>query len=206
MWQRSTGRRSEQRAGRAERCSTAARSARAQRVFFSPVIEGPARSARRRAACGECSASSAAGGAQRAQLQRVIFVAPRRRAAPAAADREVLARLRHHALVGGDHEQHEVDAGRAGHHRAHEALVARHVDEAEAQPAAEVERREAELDRDAARLLLGEAIGVDAGQRAHERRLAVVDVAGRAEHEPGCRCGLGRLAGSHASPGGCASG
>ena len=44
------------------------------------------------------------------------------------------------------------------------------------------ERREAELDRDAARLLLRQAVGVDAGQRAHERGLAVVDVSGGAEH------------------------
>ena len=46
-------------------------------------------------------------------------------------DREVLARLRHHALVGGDDEQREVDAGGAGEHGAHEGLVARHVDDAE---------------------------------------------------------------------------
>ena len=46
------------------------------------------------------------------------------------ADRDVLAGLRHHALVGGDHEQHQVDAGRAGHHGAHEPLVAGHVDHA----------------------------------------------------------------------------
>ena len=42
-------------------------------------------------------------------------------------DREVLARLRHDAVVGGDHEQHHVDAGGAGDHLAHEALVAGHV-------------------------------------------------------------------------------
>ena len=43
-------------------------------------------------------------------------------------------------------------------------------------PLGEVERREAELDRDAARLLLRQPVGVDAGQRADERGLAVVDV------------------------------
>ena len=40
---------------------------------------------------------------------------------------------------------------------------------------------EAEVDRDAARLLLLQAVGVDAGQRAHQRGLAVVDVAGGAD-------------------------
>ena len=46
-------------------------------------------------------------------------------------DAEVLARLRHHAVVGGDHQQREVDAGRAGEHVLDEALVAGHVDEAD---------------------------------------------------------------------------
>ena len=75
--------------------------------------------------------------------------------------------------------------GGAGHHRAHEPFVPGHVDDREAQAAVEIERREAQLDGDAARLLLGQAIGIDAGQRAHEPGLAVVDVAGGAEHESG---------------------
>ena len=36
---------------------------------------------------------------------------------------------------------------------------------------------EAEIDGDAARLLLLQAVGIDAGQRLHQRRLAVVDMA-----------------------------
>ena len=47
-------------------------------------------------------------------------------------DVEVLLGLRHHAVVGGDGEQHEVDAVRAGEHVADEALVAGHVDDADA--------------------------------------------------------------------------
>ena len=46
-------------------------------------------------------------------------------------DRDVLARLRHHAVVAGDDEQREVDAGRARDHGAHEALVPGHVDDRE---------------------------------------------------------------------------
>ena len=46
-------------------------------------------------------------------------------------DRQMLARLRHHAVVGGDDQQHEIDAGRARQHVVDEPLVARHVDEAE---------------------------------------------------------------------------
>ena len=36
-------------------------------------------------------------------------------------------------------------------------------------------------------LLLGEAVGVGAGERQHERRLAVVDVAGGGDHPHGVR-------------------
>ena len=44
-------------------------------------------------------------------------------------DRDVLARLRHHAVVARDHDQGEVDAARTGDHRAHESLVPGHVDD-----------------------------------------------------------------------------
>ena len=46
-----------------------------------------------------------------------------------------------------------------------------------------LERRVAELDRDPAPLLLGQPVGVDAGERAHEHGLPVVDVAGGAERQ-----------------------
>jgi hypothetical protein len=91
--------------------------------------------------------------------------------------REVLARLRHHAIVGRHHQQRMLDAGGAGQHGVQQALVARHVDEAQRHALGRVQVGIAELDRDAAALLLGQPVGVDAGQRAHQRGLAVVDVA-----------------------------
>ena len=72
-------------------------------------------------------------------------------------DREVLVRLRPRALVRVDHEQEEVDAGRAGDHRAHEALVPGHVDDRQLRPVGQLERRVAEVDRDAALALLAAA-------------------------------------------------
>ncbi len=94
------------------------------------------------------------------------------------ADVEVLARLRHHALVGGDHEHDEVEPGRARDHRLDEPLVSGDVDDDGDGAVAECEAGEPELGRDAARLLDREAVGVDPGQRADERRLAVIDVPG----------------------------
>jgi hypothetical protein len=90
--------------------------------------------------------------------------------------REVLARLRHHAVVGGHHQQRVVDAGGAGQHGVQQALMAGHVDKAERHAAARVQVRIAELDGDAATLFFRQAVGVDAGERAHQRGLAMVDV------------------------------
>ena len=101
------------------------------------------------------------------------------------ADRDVLARLRHHAVVAGDDDQREVDPGCPGDHRPDEALVTRDVDDGELPARGEHERCVAELDRDAASVLLGQTIRVDPGQRADEGRLAVVDVPCRAERQGG---------------------
>ena len=98
-------------------------------------------------------------------------------------DREVLFGLGHDPFVGRDHEQRDVDARRAGEHVAHEALVARHVHHARLNFVTQRERSEAKVDGDPPALLLLPAIGVDPGEGLHERRLAVVDVTGRADYE-----------------------
>ena len=105
------------------------------------------------------------------------------RNAEEAADVEVLARLGLDGLVGGDDEEHQIDAADAGEHVLDEPLMAGHVDEAEAQRGRERQVREAEVDGDAAPLFLFEAVGVDAGERLHQRGLAVIDVAGGADDD-----------------------
>src|SRR3954468_21102134 len=57
-----------------------------------------------------------------------------------------------------------------------ELFVARHIDEAQHRTVGRRQIRKAQLDRDAAGLLFFEAVGVDAGQRPHQRGLAVIDV------------------------------
>jgi hypothetical protein len=106
----------------------------------------------------------------------------------AAADAEqvdnfkMFAGLGHDGVVGGDDEEDEIDAGGAGDHVADKALVARDVDDAEA-ATADFGEGEAEVDGHAARLFLGQAVGVDAGEGVDEGGLAVVDMAGGAEDE-----------------------
>ena len=100
-----------------------------------------------------------------------------------AQDRKVLVRLRARAFTRIDHEQEQIDPGRAGDHRAHEALMARYVDDGEPAPVGKLERRIAQVDRDPASLLLGQAIRVLACERSHEPRLAVVDVTRGADRQ-----------------------
>jgi hypothetical protein len=96
----------------------------------------------------------------------------------------VLTGLGHDPLVGGHHQHHQVHAADAGHHGAHEALVPRHVDDAELEAGLRhLQVGEAQLDGDAPGLLLLEAVRVDAGEGSNQGGLAVVDVAGGAEDE-----------------------
>ena len=92
-------------------------------------------------------------------------------------DGEVLAGLGHDAFVGGDNEEGHVDAADAGEHIADEAFVAGDVDDGDFLAGGEGEPGEAEVDGHAAFALLGEAVGVDAGEGFDEGGLAVVDVA-----------------------------
>ena len=96
---------------------------------------------------------------------------------------EVLGRLRHRALVGGDAEHGDVDAAGRRHHRAQEPLVARHVDHPGLPDPGQGEMSVASLEGDAAPLLLGQPVGVDAGERLDQRGLAVVDVARGADDD-----------------------
>src|ERR1700674_1514819 len=96
-------------------------------------------------------------------------------------DVEMLLGLRHHAVVGGDGEEYEVDAVRAGEHVADEALVPGDVDDAGAGIVGKGEVGEAEIDRNAALLFFFEAVGVLAGERFDERGLAVIDMTGGAD-------------------------
>ncbi len=114
-------------------------------------------------------------------------------------DGEVLAALRHHALVRRDSEQDQVDARGPRHHGAHQALVSRYVDDPEHPTRRERELRKAELDRDPALLLLGQAITVHTGQGLHERGLAVVDVTCAAEDQSALGAALRRGFVSHRS-------
>src|SRR5258708_38150843 len=74
-------------------------------------------------------------------------------------------------------------SARPRQHVGDDPRVAGHVDDADLEPARQAEVREAEVDRHPAPLLLREAIGVDAGEGSDQGRLAVINMAGRPDHE-----------------------
>ena len=78
-------------------------------------------------------------------------------------DLQMLARLRHHPVIGGDNQQRQIYAGRAGDHVFHESFVTRHVDHAELEFVT-FPMRKAEVDGDATRFFFRQTIGFDSGQ------------------------------------------
>ena len=105
----------------------------------------------------------------------------------------MLARLRHGTFVRGNHKERDVDAGGTSEHRPDKGLVPWDIHDAECANTVELEGRKAQFDRDAATLLLWQAVGVDAGEGAHERCLAVIDVPrGSENHRGAALAGAGR--------------
>src|SRR4051794_13986313 len=101
----------------------------------------------------------------------------------------MLAGLRHDGIVRRDDEDGEIDARGAGKHILDEAFVARNVDDTQAK-LTQIERCEADINGDAARLFFGQTVAIDSGEGFDERRLAVIDVPSSAEdqvarHGPG---------------------
>ena len=94
----------------------------------------------------------------------------------------MFARLRHHAFIRRDNQGDHVNSMRARQHVLDETFMARHVDKANAH-FAEVEIGKANVDRYAAPFFFWQTIGIDSGQGAHQRRLAVIDMPGRADND-----------------------
>jgi len=93
----------------------------------------------------------------------------------------VLAGLRHHTLVRGNHEQGEIDPRRSSDHRVDKPLVSRHVDKVELNVVVG-KLGKTEFDGDAAFAFFGQTITIGACKRLHQGRLAVVDVSRSSPH------------------------
>src|SRR5712672_915181 len=100
----------------------------------------------------------------------------------------MLTRLRHHAIIGSYEQQCKVDAAGTRKHRVHQSLVAWNVDKTDSfGELGNIQEGIAPLDADTALPFLGQTVGIDASERAHQRRLAVVNVACGADDHPALR-------------------
>src|SRR5437667_7733903 len=84
-----------------------------------------------------------------------------------ATDVEMFASLWLDRLIGGSHQQYQVDATYASQHIAYEALMARDIHEAQpedfAAKSGQIQMCETDVDGDASTFFFFQAIGVDAG-------------------------------------------
>jgi hypothetical protein len=90
--------------------------------------------------------------------------------------------LRLDPFIRRNYQQHEIDAAYASEHVAHKTLVPGDINESEPNPSAirsrELEMSKSDVDGDAASFFLFEAIGIDSGQRFHERCFAMINMSG----------------------------
>jgi hypothetical protein len=92
-------------------------------------------------------------------------------------DRKVFDGLRHHSLIGSNDQQGSVDSADARQHVFDEALMARHIHDADAAAARQRQPCETEINRHLALLFFFPAVGVNAGERFNQSRLAMVHMA-----------------------------
>ena len=104
------------------------------------------------------------------------------RDAQQAADLEVLARLRHHRLIGGHMQHDEVHTPDTGEHVANEALMAGTSTKERTASCSVVWAKPRSIVMRAL-FFLAQTIGIRAGQREDQRALAVIDVAGGAHDD-----------------------
>ena len=98
-------------------------------------------------------------------------------------DMQMFVRLGHDPVVGSHHEDDHIHAMRARYHVADEIHVARHIHDPHDPVVGQPARSKAQVDRQAAPLLLRKRVGFAAGEQLDEGAFAVIDVPGRAEHD-----------------------
>ena len=100
----------------------------------------------------------------------------------------MLLSLRLNSFFGRDHQQDSIDASGASKHIVDEMMMAGNINKADLhRPVVGcdgVERGETQVDRNAALLLFGQSVSIDASESAYQGGLAVIDMAGSA-HDNG---------------------
>ena len=89
--------------------------------------------------------------------------------------------LGHDAVIGGDSEENQIDAVRAGEHVFDEALVARDIDDARLRAVGKIKVSKPQINGDAALLFFLQAVCVLSGQCFDQAGFAVINMAGGAD-------------------------
>jgi len=105
---------------------------------------------------------------------------------------QVLPCLGHDAIYRRNHQQDHVDAAGPRNHGSDKSIMSGNIDDADLEPASEIEWRKPEFDGEAAALFLAEAVGVDTGEGPDQGCFAVVDVPGGTQYKRTGSFGHGR--------------
>ncbi len=90
----------------------------------------------------------------------------------------MLSRLRHRTIVSRNHEQGCVDASSPSQHVADEPFVTGNIDDMNPVSGRRDQLGEPEIDRHLPKLLFRQPVRIGTRQRAHQRRLAMIDMPG----------------------------
>ena len=92
-------------------------------------------------------------------------------------DVQVLARLRHHSFIRGDHQQDDIDTRSTREHVFNEPLMTGNIDQADLDTRRKRQPGEPEVDCHAAPFLFQKSVWIDPGQALHQRGFAMIDMA-----------------------------
>ena len=98
-------------------------------------------------------------------------------------DGQVLASLRHDAIVGGDHEEHQVDSRGAGDHVLDQPFVPGDIDDTHPQTVLQRQGRKTQVDRQPPAFFFRKPVGIDAGQTLDHAAFSMVYMPGRTDDD-----------------------
>ena len=98
-------------------------------------------------------------------------------------DVEMFLCLRHDPFVSVDDEQDQIEARQAGDHILDEFFMTRYIDDTGPRTIWQVEPGKTQVDRQSPFLFFGCRIRIDSGQGPDQRRLSMIDMAGRPDDD-----------------------
>src|ERR1700730_6701532 len=92
----------------------------------------------------------------------------------------MFSRLRLYGFLGGNHQQHQIDASSTSQHVAHKSFMSWHINESKPDPCV-FQKSKTQINSDAAAFFFGKPIRIRPSESFHQRRFTVVYMACRAD-------------------------